>query len=123
MFGLKTAAGWLATIVVSTGAIAGMAVEAQAQDRSLWLYDGDSDIVEGYFAAGEEIYGGCDEDCYDLDLFMYNEQGDVVAQDTAVDAAPVLVAPYEGSFMIEVSMPNCSHVEGCEVWLSSEYGF
>ncbi|MEO1403395.1 MAG: hypothetical protein AAFV72_19395 [Cyanobacteria bacterium J06635_1] len=123
MFGLKKVSIWLAMMAVSTSAVAGVALEAKAQDRSLWLHNGQSDLVEGYFAAGELIYGDCDHDCYDIDLFLYDRRGNVVAQDTDIDAEPVLVAPYEGAFVVEVSMPSCNHVEGCEVWLSSEYGF
>jgi hypothetical protein len=96
---------------------------AQAQDRSLWLSYGQSATVQGYFAAGERIYGSCDGDCYDLDLFLYDAYGQLVYQDTATDAVPVIAAPYEGTFTIEISMPNCAHPSGCAAWVSSDYGF
>ena len=28
--------------------------------------------IEGYFLEGEYIYGDCDQDCFDLDLFLYD---------------------------------------------------
>ena len=96
---------------------------ARAQDRSLWLYNGQSTTVEGYFLAGEYIYGACDDDCLDLDLFLYDANGVLMYEDTEMDAVPMVAAPFEGSFSVEVSMPNCSHPEGCEVWVSSDHGF
>ena len=113
----------LATAAFASAALVSMTAEVKAQDRSLWLYNGQSSSVEGYFLQGEYIYGDCDQDCFDLDLFLYDVSGKLVYQDTATDSAPVVVAPYEGSFFVEVSMPNCSHVEGCEVWVSSDHGF
>ena len=47
-------------------------IGAKAQDRSLWLYNGQSTSIEGYFLEGEYIYGDCDQDCFDLDLFLYD---------------------------------------------------
>ncbi|MDJ0707562.1 MAG: hypothetical protein QNJ46_30165 [Leptolyngbyaceae cyanobacterium MO_188.B28] len=107
----------------ASAAVMSMTTEVKAQDRSLWLYNGQSTSMEGYFLAGEYIYGDCDQDCFDLDLFLYDASGELVYQDVETDAAPVLVAPYEGSFFVEVSMPNCSHPEGCEAWVSSDHGF
>ncbi|MEO0541536.1 MAG: hypothetical protein AAFZ80_11825 [Cyanobacteria bacterium P01_A01_bin.105] len=113
----------LTAAAFATVAIAGTIVDANAQDRTLWLYEGDTTSVQGYFEAGEVIYGSCDDDCYDLDLFLYNTKGDLVYYDTELDAIPVVVAPTDGTFMIEVSMPDCSHSEGCAVWVSSDLGF
>ncbi len=96
---------------------------AAAQDRSLWLYNGQSATVYGYFLAGEGIYGSCDYDCYDLDLYLYDSAGNLVASDTLLDSFPIVNAPYTGNFTIEVTMPNCSHSAGCAVEVSSDYGF
>lgn len=96
---------------------------AHAQDRSLWLYSGDQITISGYFYAGEEIYGDCDEDCYDLDFFLYNSAGNLVDSDTLDDAYPVVQAPYEGDYTIRIVMHDCSHPEGCAVTVDSDYGF
>lgn len=114
-FGL-VASGVASVMVLST-------VAAKAQSRDLWLYNGDSVTVEGYFLEEEGIYGWCDEDCYDLDLFLYDTAGNLVWQDTAADANPQVYAPYEGNFIVEVTMPNCDHPEGCAVWVDSDAGF
>lgn len=114
---LMTAAAFAAVAITST------ITEAKAQNREVWLYSGQSTLISGNFAAGEAIYGSCDSDCYDMDLFLYNSQGQLVSQDTASDAAPVLVAPYTGYFEINVAMPNCAHSQGCAAWVSSDYGF
>ena len=113
----------LATAALAAVAFAGVAVEARAQDRSLWLSNGGSETVEGAFYSGETIFGSCDGDCYDLDLSLFDSAGNLVSQDIAGDAAPVVVAPYDGYFYVEVSMPNCSHPSGCEAWVSSDNGF
>jgi hypothetical protein len=108
---------------VASTTIIGTASIANAQSRDLWLGNGGDETVEGYFFAGEEIYGWCDEDCYDLDLILYDVNGQVVVQDVELDANPHLYAPYEGTFYLQVTMPNCSHPDGCAVWLDSTQGF
>jgi hypothetical protein len=114
----------LAFMSTAAIALAAASLPALAQDRSLWLYQGDSTTVDGYFAAGETIYGSCDEDCLDMDLYLYDSNtGELVYQDTAVDSVPYVVAPWEGNFVVEVTMPNCTHPDGCAAWLSSDYGF
>ena len=120
MFCLKSL---FATVALAAVAFAGAAVEAEAQDRSLWLSNGGVQTVEGSFYSGETIYGSCDGDCYDLDLALFDSAGNLVSQDTAGDAAPIVVAHYDGYFYVEVSMPNCSHPSGCEAWVSSDNGF
>ena len=120
MFRLKSLC---TAVALATVAFAGAATEAEAQDRSLWLSNGGAATVEGDFFGGESIYGSCDGDCYDLDLALFDSAGNLVSHDAAGDAAPVVVAPYDGYFYVEVSMPNCSHPSGCEAWVSSDNGF
>jgi hypothetical protein len=73
--------------------------------------------------ADEAVYASCDDDCTDLDLLLYDAgSGELVASDTLVDAVPVVVAPYEGNFVIEVVMASCS-AEPCEAWTTSDAGF
>ena len=74
-------------------AFAGGAIEAEAQDRALRLYNGGVGTVEGSFYGGESIYAECDGDCYDLDLAIYDTSGNLVSYDNAADAYPVVVAP------------------------------
>jgi len=115
---------WTMPAAVVAVATAGFATHAHAQDYSLWLYNGDITTVNGYLLSGEGVYGSCDEDCLDMDLFLYDAvTGELVAQDTEVDAVPYVVAPWEGDFVLEVTMPSCNHSEGCAAWVSSDYGF
>ena len=73
--------------------------------------------------AGEVVNATCDSDCTDLDIMLYDAtSGELVASDTLVDAQPVVAAPYEGNFVIEVVMASCS-VEPCATWTTSEHGF
>lgn len=45
------------------------------------------------------------------------------AQDTELDAVPYVVALWDGDFVVEVTMPDCTHLDGCAVWLDSDYCF
>lgn len=104
-------------------AVASSAAIAQAQSRTDWLSSGDNIMYDGYLYAGEAVHAICDDDCYDLDMFLYDaETGDLVASDTLEDAIPLVIAPYEGNFLIELVMAGCS-LEPCETWTDSDAGF
>lgn len=96
---------------------------ALAQDRSVWLEAGESATLSGYLLEGENVYAVCDQDCDDLDLFLYDEMDTLVSADELLDSAPMVTAPYEGTFSIVVSMPSCLTVEGCSASISSDNGF
>ncbi|MEL7069021.1 MAG: hypothetical protein AAGN15_10275 [Cyanobacteria bacterium J06581_3] len=109
-----------------TGAVVTIALipaRAIAQDRSLWLRNNEHAMLQGYFLQGEDIYAICDSDCSDLDLFLYAENGSLVDADDALDAFPIVTAPYEGTFSLQVAMPSCRHSAGCAASISSDYGF
>jgi len=111
------------TVACASVALAGVVSPALAQDRTIWLNDNGKTTVTGYFLEGEDIYASCDADCTDLDLFLYTEVGVLVDSDEALDSFPIITAPYEGTFSVEVTMPSCTHSAGCSVSLSSDYGF
>ncbi|MFQ4139645.1 hypothetical protein PGN35_025375 [Nodosilinea sp. PGN35] len=118
-FGVKMTA----TVALGAIALASTAAMAQAQSRSDWLSTGETITYEGYLLADEAVFASCDDDCSDLDLFLYDaESGELVASDTLIDAVPGVVAPYEGNFLIEVVMASCS-VEPCATWTDSDAGF
>lgn len=119
-FNLRVLASTLACASIAT---VGSIVPAFAQDRTVWLQDNEQTTITGYFLQGENISANCDSDCMDLDLFLYNEMGAMVDSDDAIDAYPIVTAPYDGTFQIQVSMPSCTHMAGCSVAVSSEYGF
>jgi hypothetical protein len=97
---------------------------ALAQEHSsIWIKDNGSTVVTGYLLQGEDVQGLCDEDCNDMDLILYNEMGVMVDSDHEIDASPIVTAPYEGTFAIEISVPSCTHMVGCEVSVSSSEGF
>lgn len=115
-------AGFIALL----GLVVGSAMqieEAIAQDRSLWLTDDSQATLQGYFLQNEDIFAFCDEDCHDIDLFLYNRQGTLIDSDDATDAFPVVTAPYDGKFSVKVTVPDCSHSLGCAVSISSDFGF
>ena len=74
-----------------------------------------------YLSSSDEyVFGGfCDEDCDDLDLYLYDEDGNEIDNDTEEDDFPVITfSPREsGRYKIEVAMYSCS-VEPCYFGLS-----
>jgi hypothetical protein len=96
---------------------------AQAQSRSDWLNEGESVTYEGYLLGGEDVFASCDDDCTDLDIFLYDAvSGDLVDEDILLDDFPIVTAPYDGNFLIEVLMVTCS-VEPCYTETDSDLGF
>ena len=85
--------------------------------------DNGATTVTGFFLQGESIYANCDEDCMDLDLYLYTEMGVLVDSDIEEDSFPIVTAPYDGNFAIEVTMPSCVHSAGCSASISSDHGF
>ncbi len=55
------------------------------------------------------ILGVCDQDCRDLDLKLYDENGNLLVQDTRNDDTPwVKVTPrWTGAFAVRVEMHSC----------------
>lgn len=64
-------------------------------------------LAAGSFYA---IIGVCDSDCQDMDIAVYDQNGNLVGSDTETDNIPVVeVSPqWDGPFSIQVSMPTCS---------------
>src|SRR5687768_16329712 len=56
------------------------------------------------------IVGVCDQDCTDLDLWLYSPTGQLLDSDIAVDAVPVvqLDSPTPGMYKVKVDMSTCS---------------
>ncbi|HSM84455.1 MAG TPA: hypothetical protein VLS96_22400 [Nodosilinea sp.] len=113
----------VAALTLGAMAVASTATIAQAQSRVDWLSTGEEVTYDGYLLADEAVYASCDDNCGDIDLYLYDAaSGDLVATDDLLDAIPVVVAPYEGDFFIQVVMASCS-AEPCETWTDSDAGF
>lgn len=65
------------------------------------------------------VIGACDSDCADLDLTLFDGYGNVISQDTSVDANPIVsvVPTTSGQFMVRAHMYNCA-VSPCYYALS-----
>lgn len=111
------------SVACASFALLGLVTPALAQDRTFWLHEGESETVSGYFLEGETITAECDSDCSDIDLYLYTEIGALADSDDELDDYPVLIAPYDGTFSVEITMPSCSHSQGCSASISSEHGF
>ena len=103
--------------------LSGFVSPAMAQEHSSWIEDNETKKITGYLLQGESVSGLCDEDCSNMDLFLYNEMGVMVDSDRNADANPIVTAPYEGTFVVEVSVPSCEHWAGCAVSIRSDQGF
>lgn len=55
------------------------------------------------------ILGVCDEDCQDMDLKLYDENGNLIGTDEKPDSIPVVyVTPiWTGAFRLKVDIPDC----------------
>jgi hypothetical protein len=54
--------------------------------------------------------GVCDEDCRDIDLRLYDDNGNLVGSDVGPDRYPLVrVSPrWSGQFQVKVTMANCT---------------
>ncbi|MEM8501987.1 MAG: hypothetical protein AAF716_02415 [Cyanobacteria bacterium P01_D01_bin.1] len=120
IFRLRTIVSSLACASV---ALFGLVNPALSQDRTVLLEEDEATTVTGYFMKGEVISAECDSDCTDVDMYLYTELGVLVDSDVEYDDFPIVIAPYEGTFSIEITMPSCSHPVGCNAYVSSEFGF
>ena len=76
------------------------------------LGDGDSDSFWFTLEEGKtyQVVSVCDEDCSDIDLTLYDENGDVTSRDISTDSLPMVEASPSrtGRFRLEVEMHSCS---------------
>ena len=89
------------------------------EDFTRWMNTGESFRAEAYLFEDEPIAGVCSNDCYDIDLTLYDiSTKKVVAKDHGASNTPTVNAPYEGNFVLEVEMENCARSGGCRTWVS-----
>ncbi len=57
-----------------------------------------------------EIMGDCDEDCFDLDLAVYDQDGKIIGEDRADDYYPIVQfeTGAETRVTIEIDLVDCS---------------
>jgi hypothetical protein len=76
------------------------------------LSQGDSDNYTVTLQGGRsyKLVGVCDNDCTDLDITLYDSDGDVVDQDLLDDDKPVVSVSGKsgGRYRMNVSMASCS---------------
>lgn len=93
--------------------------QAYTNDQDAHGFLGNWEAKEHYFSVIKgktyKFAGVCDNDCSDVDIEVYNNKGELVAEDTEVDDIPLVsfVAEYTGRYRVEVTMADCS-VEPCE---------
>jgi hypothetical protein len=81
------------------------------------VYDGklDDDAIEDLTitlrpGTSYAFMGVCDEDCHDIDLRLYDPDGDEVASDVRTDDWPIVtITPvFKGTYRVRVVMASCS---------------
>jgi hypothetical protein len=76
------------------------------------LDDGDEDAITFDLLRGQTymIMGVCDADCSDLDLVLYDGDGDEVDSDLATDDVPIVSVATDraDTYRVEISMVSCS---------------
>ena len=72
-----------------------------------YYYDVTMNLQRGVSYA---IVGVCDEDCYDMDLELYDSKGNLIDYDTGSTITPaVTVFPgYRDRFLVRVRIPRCA---------------
>ena len=85
--------------------------EETHNDKYDSLDEDDSDTLTFTLKEGMEyrIYGVCDNDCSDLDMTLYDENDNEIAEDATTDDIPIVqVSPkWTGKFSLEVEMYEC----------------
>jgi hypothetical protein len=96
---------------------AGQVLEQRGYELTHRIYtgaldNGEVEMVQLDLAVGMEyqIMGTCDQDCTDLDLTLYDGNGNVVDSDLMDDDVPIVTVTVgrSGSFRLRVSMAACS---------------
>lgn len=92
------------------------------QNREGYLSEGESARAYPY-VSGKYAYqftALCDEDCSDVDLRIYDDNGNLVDSDIATDDLPVVsISPrWSAKFKVVATMIKCSR-EPCRVVVSS----
>jgi len=55
-----------------------------------------------------EVVGVCDQDCSDIDILLYDADGDLVDSDELEDAVPIVEVPGPGRYTAQVVMYECA---------------
>ena len=102
----------LAQLQQAQGALGGQGYQQLGQPFSGGLQQGQTWNVPVDLYAGYEyrVIGVCDRDCNDLDLVLYDPNGQPVTQDTSVDDHPQVgtIPAVTGRFMLQVQMYHCA---------------
>lgn len=97
-------------------ALAQQGFQMIGQPYSGGLQQGQTWNVPAQLSTGVEyrVVGVCDRDCNDLDLVLFDGNGQPIVQDRSTSSQPVLgIQPsYSGAYTLQVQMYNCS-VEPC----------
>lgn len=95
-----------------------MSYAAEVHEYSMWLQQGESFTLEQYLSENETMAAGCSEDCFDIDLFLYDAMTKkTVHQDTKTNTNPKITAPYDSDFVVNLLLSNCAARKGCKVWI------
>ena len=76
------------------------------------IYNGRTDTYRITLEGGQEymIVSFCDSDCDDVDLYLYNNNGDLIDEDVELDDYPIVSASPKGRsrYQVEIAIPGCN---------------
>jgi hypothetical protein len=102
----------LAQLQSAQAALAQQGYQLIGQPYSGGLQQGQTWNVPAQLATGVDyrVIGVCDRDCADLDLIMFDANGQPLVQDRSTTSQPVIgIQPaYTGNYTIQVQMYNCT---------------
>ncbi|MEO0540795.1 MAG: hypothetical protein AAFZ80_08000 [Cyanobacteria bacterium P01_A01_bin.105] len=109
--------GFLVSLLVVATHSVSFAADNLQEDSVRWLSNGEQLRTAQFLFADEPIFAACSQDCYDLQLTLHDSLTQAVVAQTREHASnPMLQAPYEGEFQVEVTMKNCARLNGCRTW-------
>ena len=110
--------GLLVSLTLAFVSLSSKAEDNLAEDHTRWMNTGERFSAETYLFENEPISGACSQDCYDIELTLYDAgTKTTVAQSHGNTSTPTVNAPYEGNFILEVEMANCARSGGCRTWI------
>lgn len=113
--------GTAAILATAVGISMGSVAQAQIEPAPMWLASGTTGYPDmSNYHEGMVIHANCDMHCHDLDLFLYDDRGHLVAQHATDNDQPYIVVPYDGDFAVGVFMDYCDG-DACEAWISYSY--
>mgnify|MGYP001796605545 CR=1 FL=1 len=113
--------GLLVNLLIVVSQSVSVAATEPLDQSARWLNNGERLQFAQFLFEDEPISATCSQDCYSIAMSLKDRQTQaVVAQTEEQGKHQSLQAPYEGEFILNVTMQNCARDGGCRTWLMFE---